>query len=62
MVEQPKEGYKISDRMPDWLAHLATKSSPYRALVQFQKLKLSAFKGEADPIQVKEWLCQIEKY
>ena len=40
---------------------VATVSNPRRALEQFQKLNLPAFKGEADPIQAEEWLRQIEK-
>jgi len=52
---------KIPDVMPGWLARLATKSNPHRALEQFQKLNPPAFKGEADPIQAEEWLRRIEK-
>ena len=47
--------------MPDWLALLSTVSNLRRALEQFQKLNLPAFKGGVDPIQTEEWLRQIEK-
>ena len=47
--------------MPEWLGQLTIRSNLHRALEQFQKLHLSAFKGEADPMQAKEWLHQIEK-
>ena len=29
VVEQPKEGHRIPDRMPDWLAQLITKNNPH---------------------------------
>ena len=52
----------VPEAMLDWLAQLVTKSSnPQRTLEQFQKLNPPIFKGEADPLQAKVWLRQIEK-
>ena len=47
--------------MPDWLAQLATRSNPHRALEQFQKLNPPAFKREVNPIQAEDWLRQFDK-
>ena len=52
---------RVPDRMPDWLVQLATISNPCRALEQFQKLNLPAFKRKVNSIQAGEWLHQIEK-
>jgi len=32
MVEQPNEYQRIHDKMPDWLAQLAARSNPHRAI------------------------------
>ena len=61
MAEQPSVDQRILDKMPEWLAQLAVRTKPHKALEQFQKLHPPVFKGEADPMQAEERLRQIEK-
>ena len=56
MAEQPSVDQRIPDKMPEWVAQLAARTKPHKALEQFQKLHPPAFKGEGDPMQAKEWL------
>jgi len=61
VAEQPSVDQRISDKMSEWLAQLAAKTNPRKALEKFLKLHPPAFRGEADPMQAEEWLRHIVK-